>query len=692
MKAIQRPVEEGAAYYVLPINGNVILENVMTVFCHGNRRAARVVDLGGDEIESILQAGLVDIDEWRGLKTRILMSAGQAAQEAASGSKSSMLDTRRWLDPPSMEHIRKLVYSFIADRGLQRDVGACLLQAIKQCPSWTTEFCMAPSLGYPRERLRLKEELNFEAANATYPWLQMPSPTTAWSMGIAEALMLADKPRFGERLIPAIEQKDKPNPRDIPLGAVQAFIKMLDKMQGLAALYLLQGPLLYLHMHERLFTAAYDLTYAIEEKHRPLLEFIKAAWSEIKSAVPLHPILAAVASATASGSLDGDLGTKDLLYRWGPAGSYNVSKGKFQNYCKPKKGAMIDAVINAALDDGEEGHIFALPDGTVSLVCEADYRWGWQSTVNIDGEEVPKRWYGLGEFIRILKGSPELISAAAETAAILNWRSGGAVLNIDTLDAVGCEFTLCDGEMYSKDPGAGVAGYSPVLSKANTKLLGLDLRFDQSWNTHPRITHSVMVVKGYQGANNTSNQYERGHIPAGMTMGEPWVDWVQAVALPDGVGQRILKHWEDKVSVYIRPGYRDLTDIPKGSGVVQTDWDPWCVEDEETKARMQWILALEENDEADTAKPPLMLTTEAGHVFYHRVPVKISHQYAYEIFDELGGFIESRQFAGFVVFDHELSMPKGSDTLEAIVNLQSPIEKTGAAAVDEMQEKEAIVQ
>jgi len=670
MESIRRIVEENSGFYVLPIDGAKVLSNLVNIHLAGNRRAARITGLPPDITEGVLTLGLQDVDTFRRLKIEKLKAA-------------KVLDTRTWITELD-ENTRGLFAALLAERTLVRDYGQCMYDSLGKIGGWETVFDIAPALGYPRRRVMLRSTPTFrDEAN---DWLTIPNPASDWNRAVGSALMRLDSFRFGPTLIPGLEDPPNDDRKSLPFGALKALLRQLEQIMSIGVLYLLQGSLYSLHIHNRLFRTAYELAYAIEQQYRPYLEFQLAAWDELLK-LPLHPLLKTAADAFQTGSLAGEIGTKSLLYTWAPIAKTISAAGlAVGDDCGLRKGAFIDAIVRAALDDNEDARVVAGVDGALRLECRETYRW------KFDTEEDGDTPLTVGEFARVVRGSDVLIRDATSLAAKIGWGSGGPNLDIGEVDALGAEWTLCDGELYSKSPAAGIVGISPVLSRGNIKLNGLDLRFDSTWNAKDegeRITESVLVVKGHQGANNTEQMYERTYIPKGMLMGETWASWVAGLTLPGGYGERVIKHWVTKAPKngdYVNAGYGDAVITSDTPEMKQTDWDPWGTSGSESDVRTAWGTAMAA--QFDKLKPLALAAAREGHVFYHRVVVSICHTYHYDVYDEQGGYTQTDEFRGFIVFNEVLNWTATSDLLERIVNVLPPMTSTGASQVDALLQQE----
>jgi hypothetical protein len=280
MKSIDRLVQDTAGYYVQPVNTNAVFSNVINAYIWGNRRGSRAVTLTPKAARQFLRFALRDPDYSRNIRHRL-------SEMVDKDKERFSFDSRKMFDTLNDE-VREMILILLEEKSLIRDYGDCIASQLLEIDGWTPEYVVAPSLGYPRARLKFTANNPADGPSVTDGYLKLPTPNSNWSLGIATTLMCIDAPRFDADLIPKLENVGRDDLKGLPMGQLKSVILQIVFIMAFGELYLAQAWKLSQAPHTRLFNKAYDLTYAWETSYRPYFEISKRLGTRSQASGAIH--------------------------------------------------------------------------------------------------------------------------------------------------------------------------------------------------------------------------------------------------------------------------------------------------------------------------------------------------------------------------------------------------------------------
>jgi hypothetical protein len=619
MRGIPPNAIEIPGYLVAPIELEVMVSNVITAYCAGNRRPAFISRIDPETHEAQLNNALTSIDIWQVQVAKIdVFSLNKRTEEL-------------------MEKVRGIITGLTKVPLRVSDIGNHDADIVSQLNGWTSDMVITPSVGYPRKYVRLKADENRHELNG----LNIPSPSNTWCQSIAMMLLSVDQGRFTTDLLPNTEAGvGTHSARERPIGAYLALTEQMNEIFRWYFLYSLQASLFVAHANRRYYTASYELAYSEDIRARQALEARQEAM-EMLWALPLHPILGFIAKALQTGSINTYYGKFPALYRYGNGVGSTISTSEKENHSELRR-----KMVTSAISD---------------YLTQKDVNWG--------DADADKPVMSIGDLAKRIRSTAHIWEKLSETATKLKWGSSGSG-DIGEVNQFCADFTITDGTDYSSDPTAGLLGLKPVLSAANLKLMGFARRFKVDFNaadTRPQITYSVMVGRGYQSAFTKGDVLQRSYVLSGMHMGEDAFTVITAESAEnDELVGELLKFYENPVSGWSEPYVRQLYSdgISGVDGFVQTDWDAFVFGSDVSKLRTPYLRGFD--GQLEPVRAARFLKRE---LWFHRFIVAISRTRDYELYDELGGFQKTLNQDGNVVFDNAVAMSNTSAPIEAIVDI-----------------------
>jgi hypothetical protein len=561
--------------------------------------------------------------------------------------QADLLDVQKKIDSLTSE-MREFIVAVTAQAKMVNNLGDYTFDLIaEQEENWSIRYALTPALGYARRLLFLNPDDNKHLMNG----LDLPGPTNPWCQAIAGALVRADSGRFTHALIPGASQLGQAlgafAPNERPMGVLITLTEQLKQVLRYYMLYDLQGTLLTLHANRRYYDANYELSWAVDMKARPALERQKEMRDALLT-LPLHPFISYIASALTTGKVASDYGIKDALYRYGdnPRGSEATDPNT--PFVRSHFAAQM---VEQAVSD---------------MVSSSPSEWG-------DAEFRSQSITSISTLMRRIRSTGSIWDGLSAAAQALGWSDVRAG-DVGTLSQNGCDFVLCDGLSYSDDPTASLLGLRPTLSLGNTKVMGFDIKYRDKFNRDNKhqIRASVIVVKGYQGANASEGVLNRIYIPSGMSMGESPAESVFAEsAVEEPVIRAMLDRYQREVGangVIVVQHYRDADDA--NSVMLQTDWDGWSIGTEKVEVQGSYVRGY-----AKYLEPLRAVRFLHRDIFYHRSVAFMSRTDTIDFYNELGGFKTSLSYRGRLLFNNEVSVMHAPGSLEMIVEA-APMQST----------------
>lgn len=618
MEPITPKIIDLPGYAVLQFDLNCAVGNTFTAYCAGNRRSAFRADMEPAAMLSMLTNVMEAPLDWVGLDTM-----------------SKMIDYRERIKGIH-EYIATFLGALQTPYEMVNDLGMTNLAEFGAIEGFELNYVSAPGFGYPRPLLSLLARSDLDSTKGYH----LVSPSSAFSLSIAQALMTTDLGRYTTDLVPAAGPVGVHDNKSQPFGTAFAFTEQMEELAATLLLYCVQGTLLSAHVQRRWEETSHQLAWVTEEASRTALE-ARARMRDVIYALPMHPLMMYIASAFQTGRIKTYQGEHDLLYRPTPR---PVSKEPISE--------MRDALICAAVAD--------------LIACKAV---DWDGT---DESKLPKSY---GEMYRLIRTWNRLTDRWPGIARKLGWQTVRG--DMGTVVASGADFILTDGLGYSDPPTAGLLGIRPVIAVSNVKVTGFVRRFDADWNIgDDRITYNTMVIDGFQGDTCNDAVLERLFIPTGMWMGEDDVVVLyHSAVVRDPLGTKTIEYYiKQSPGGYVRLYYTDAevkAKVSDGTSFKQTTWDGWS--EGKHKAKVQALML--ECYGPDNVEVNEKVQFYHRERFYHRFPTKMCRGNHFEWWNAYGHFKEEQEFDGNVAFNEKIDINLGTGDLEAIVQ-SAPVQNT----------------
>jgi len=640
VKPVTMPID---GLIVVPVDVKVMVGNVVTNYIAGNRRVAARVDID--------PARLI---EW------LTNSAGSTDRWEATSDPPSM-DIKARLDELTPDYMKHLIASLWRNPKPLTDYGVDLQLALLGQPNlWEAEYVASPALGYARPLMRPKPPTGLaEGFKGVRPYTQVPVPCSSWNLAIGFLCAWSDLTRWSAALLPAqnsIALTGGHEAREKPFGTLMAQEAQVKALWQLGTLYMMQGSLLIAHANRRISEEAARIRMGIDVRSRPAL-LAREENTKLLYGVRMHPLVSAVAHALQGGAIDTYHGTKEALWVYGTLREREADP-KAETAAAEAKADIGSALVSDAMNE------FGRKTGD---------RWG--DCAKADGNRDP---ISVGTLSRQALSLGPYYQGWTNTASQLGWTD--VTITIGTLNQLAADFILCDGEWYSREPGAGLLGLSPVLSLGNQKVggfgrrwqvdfgIGHDSQGENDRGTAP-IEYSVLAVNGYQAATGDDSAFERLYIPAGMSMGEADArPLTPEIIVNDPLLGGVIRHWQGRTTSagYVDEFYREPAGEDKG--FKRTDWDGYSVATEQGTANAS--LAAGYVGQMKSVIGGRLLYKDR---FFHRFPVRRSRGDAISFFSPMGTYLYDLKQDGNVSFNGNLNLPHAAGDLQKIVDSAVPV-------------------
>lgn len=624
---------------VLDVDVGAMFSNLVNTYVWTNHKASRLAALNVTSVTSLLAEALRDPDRF--------------GHDILGLAIDDMLDVKNLMRLTNEPGVREYIGALFRARKYVADVGQCHATMLEETDFWSKGYVAMPAGGYPRPYLDFSPTLDMIGQDGSAALL--PRPGCPWTTAVAVTLLVLDRSRITHQLIPEFgDNVEGRHPRSKPFGTLMQWQKQLSRIQAFAALYLVQGTLLYAHSHRRLLERALELAYAVDESSRPHIEVFKRIFESVLN-IPMHPLVQYIASGLSTGSIRTAFGDDlELLYRMAP--TEIRSGGDFTgDYVCDRDDSEFRTLARVAAEREAFGTAYYNKSASADQVNFSCPSKNWARL----SEDAGPLTYG--EFAAVIESIKTLTDQWDDVKSSLGWPSTTA--EVGKISAYGGDFILCDGSSYSDSPAAGLLGLRPVISAGNIKTAGLGLTIEQEFNTkgpldsRDRIRFSIMVAEGNQNVASTAGRhFERLYMPVGMWMGEEDVRPLHPNgALDDPLGRDVLRYYKDRAQRYVIQYYTD-TNIAEGDmpdGARQTDWDAEVYAEEAATVASRWVTMMD--DQMRPADEMVYLTRVGGSKFPLRFPVRMTRPSYYTMYDSLGIRIHVKPFMGQVLYDGDLS-------------------------------------
>jgi hypothetical protein len=712
MQSIKPMVMEQPGFAVQQYDFTIVLSNAITAILSVNQRPGMFRPLKTQDLEN-----------WRLLAT-------QAAAAPHEVDIARMLEqamaTGRLQDPTQyLETFKELLVLLMADMQKVTSVGDCLAKMLMESGIWGTEYVTSPSLGYPRRYYRLRTKMPdygfpfglpsfaYDAALTCTETVTGGSGGTARNPGgedpfqraIANLCGCFDLPAYSDALIKERSKlKLGRDYKDVFFGSVAAVNEQLRFLVSAGLLYRAQVVALALRLTDEEFDKHADIAINTQPRERSVCEAAVKMRAALKAMIPCHPLLESTANMLKGNRILTAWGERPLLLRHTDREDIKLQPELERcNYGRSTMGQLFTAYALAdyyrlrALAESESSSGQALPAALIADVApdlpnEIRNKPIMTTMGGADVQGLSRST--VGSLLEQLTRYEKYVSLWPDIAAMLGW-SGATTGNVGTIEAIGGDFVLTNGEYYSSSPVGVLAGMRPSLSMGSAKVTGLPRRIDSRFNTGVRvddmtqeerdaaeghtvvtptqIVWSVVTAQGWASAMSGEFAYMRYFIPAGMSMGEENAErrWTGVESEADDPIAQIVRalYMRRSPNGFVRQMYGDPewpSTLETNEGWFQrTSWDAWS-----------WSAADPTGMQAQFLSHMGPSNVDRTHQFYlykekwnYRIPVQMARPDSYDWYDERGNYMLTSKYEGFIIFDDTVNLPESTAAVDRLMEL-----------------------
>lgn len=442
MKPIDRIDNERLGHVVWPLDVSATLTNIINLALEGLHSRAEYRTLDPLHEEWLAKVFSADIGE---VLSSTLDDIGRARlptelQEATTHYIQQMT-------PPAVEtqdygsYLKRLLLGLESHPTGQKDKEK-RQRAVPLGPDFIEPVELwDPSVGYPRCVARFK----------TLPWVKdlslsyrLPHPRSTWCQRFALALLKLDSGRMDMSLISAVTgevAKMNLQSTDRPMSDAKRLSIQLHAVISMYALYCIQGTLLIAGVHD----AQHELLYTQATHYYAMSRGRLSKWQQARErlkAWPVHPIVAAVVSMYRTTTTT-QIGKRDFI----------------PTLVHP------DTIIDKMKNPYDLLYEF-IDDSSTNKLLRDTNKWTLDATRKQDA--IDKLLVNIQDAdVALLDSRCSFLFDAI--AAKLNWSK--ASFKTPDLQLDRRQWILSDGDSFSTDPIAAVAGLLPVLPISNVKAI-----------------------------------------------------------------------------------------------------------------------------------------------------------------------------------------------------------------------------
>lgn len=681
------PVESN---YVLQIDASLLISNALNIIIHNNHRPTMFRDLTD-----------VTMRQWRS-KSYIQRDGSQMLRLAEQFQAGR---------PPSpatafLQDYKDVASALMSEPTYHRDAGEALRDCVTRVGTWGVSYVALPALGTARAYYQLRMQGHELATPFTLPsWTPAsgdalrtdnsdPMAITVESAGpsglrdvIANIAMAFDRPAISADLVPDSKTAASPREsREAFWGQATAALNQVDRLRAIGLLWCRQLDAFALRMHDPMWDLAFELAHAQFPRERPILERYAELRSAVRDLIPIHPFLESVTNLINQVSLSTYWGTKRAAFRFVSVEQEQIHRGR--------QSAMAQRLMLYAM--AEYANLRSLATGANAWPV----KWAADNAPDLSQTEItgilrsgapapgePTDTQTYSDVLEWAAVNEKLVAMWADVARSLNW-SGAVPAQAYTVDAAGADFMVTDGQGFSDNPAAAIAGLRPLLSLGNIQASGFERRMltnfglgkvsaqapelDNGGVESPMaFSWSTIVAKGHTTALKGKDAYIRFYMPPGMWMGEPGVMTRFAGGMEeDPIGQMVVGYYMGaSPGGYVKENYSpprvSISRTANGATYMVTSWDAVAVSSNAPDNAQTALLA--GYGEQNTSK-------KLDYYFYSpdfklRTPVAMTRAPQFDVYDELGAFVETKQFDGHILFGGDIALPNDSSVVDAYVDL-----------------------
>jgi hypothetical protein len=676
---------------VLSVDTGIQLGNMVTTLLAANHRPTMLRPFTAQILESWLRNSILATDETDFDNLAKMIKGGE--------------DTNKKFNSPIqifLQGYSDQAAALMCKPRYVADVSEFLRQTLCATPYWDRTFVSTVSLGYPREVQLWQPSMRMSTiplGMPVFPGTQKqatgvganseadattPPLDAALRWGLATTAAILDIPSLSESLVPEAKSLTQRHEKEPYWGTARVAMQQLNRLTAVGLLWMRQADAYALRRQMTLWDKMYELAYAFYPRERPILELAKALRDFVLSSIPVAPWIETLTNLNHGVSISTVYGEHPLVIR---------DKTDVLQDIEGREVPLAQVFLAMAMTDYNK-----LRELSAAGVSWPETLLGTMLPM-VDPKvtdtllTLPPGAQTIGSLAQWLSINQRYVEEWPEIARALGW-SGAVAPATYTIDQMGADFVLCDGDNYSDHPFGVLSGLRPAFSVGNHKVLGFARRISTDFNTGNdidesidagngnggdptamRVAWSTLVLRGHITASARDLALSRYYIPEGMWMGEEGGETRYAGPnCRDNIGQAVLTMYQSRSPLgYVRRGYRDPADmhsrVTPSLTYLRTDWDVWTYGDEESVVQKALLSGYGkrnvEGNDSNTIE--VFLWRQEG--WNIRVPVQMAREYDVTWYDELGSKAEVLRFEGFVVFDDTLSLMSEKSSLDAVAEL-----------------------
>jgi hypothetical protein len=707
-----------------------MMENTLTTMVSANHRPGRLRDVGVEACR-----------DWR--RTSLKLASRDFTLEFAEMFKSgSEYGNYSKSAPVSLllKYYGGLLANLAAEPMYVRDVGENLKARLHDA-GYSSTWANCRWLGYPREALLMNTSYDNKHGPFMLPgtaltsWpldeglralamragvvdaggddVERPTPAPGtfgqFGMRMADTAMVLDRAMWSLALVPDSKKVTDRTNNEPLFGELRGVGKQMKRLTSFGLLYEGQGDAAPLRWDQSAWSMGYDMAWEQLQGFRPVLDMFGKLREELMSVLPVHPLLEAPARYTSKVVLETAYGTSDAYVRHVPhAGAmHGISPtgGEPERLSSTNTSPLAMMMVTAAF--AEFGRLSEIASSGAVWPREWVNSVGQNMTDAVRERLIKKSGQSTGGGVMFSDALHRLNALSAytemwpEMTRALGWDKQLPALTT-TIHANGCDFTLTDGDGWSDDPVAVMAGLKPSLPIGNPKSVGISVIFEKHFGTGPKASiapettkaegltvpaafeWNIVTTAGYMSALDGPAVLTKFYMPPGMLMGEEGGEprfsteedpaHVAVGALYANLSpQGYVRQWAT-----VTPDMNSIRQA--GNTRITTDWDVWVTSGDSDDPAATRMLLDAYPDGVDP-KPEVYIYREAWNM---RIPVRLTRANCYEQYDELGAYKKTVDFEGFVVFGGEPVDLRsfGTTGVQAVVDLLKATAVDGAAGAE----------
>lgn len=685
MEPIRGTIIEENGWVIDGVNMFTGLANTLNLLVGGNHRPAYITQFELEHLRGWQAAGM----------RRVLSPRDADTYEAIlqlPADKTSINNA-----PPTRQifgtDLAPILSRLMADSIYVADLGLNFGAELSATSFFDIRWVAAPSLGYSRPYMQFKPmemspsvEFLGDAAATSGVRRAMDEETALlrkrYHDMCADVCMLFDRPSYGMRLLPTVDKLAGRDAKEPLVGQTLAAVRQSQILASVGVLYRLQGTLFWLRCEEQFMEMSFQLASIHFPKERPILNMFRQLIQDAMNAAPLHPLLATVANYYRDVS---------MLTRYGE------HKAHLRHSDHPENGVtVLRDVSTSHAPTAARVYLAGALAEFAQLRDVQSSGAGWAGTyldsvagVAVDGSAQFPTLSTFAPYSALLRWTAlyhRITQHWKAVATVLGWSAGIASRRIE-VSAKGADYIATDGDRYSDDPIAVVAGLRPCIATNNPKTFRIDPELDRDFNGGPsietdpdandggldrtvRIKWSTVTFAGHVTKESKFEPESRFIIPIAMSMGATGATIrVFDDSIRDELGALVSAFYRDRspngyVSQFAVSPAQQESRIDAQGAYMRTDWEA-AVEGGDMASTQSKLLAAYGPDNVDRKTTVFLSRAE----WPLRAPMMIARDHTFEWLDARGMFGTTVRFNGALLYSGPVTLSVSSASIQAVVDL-----------------------